>query len=134
MSVTQVLILAVIAIAINQFKQGRSLALLGVSALVMYWIQPVQDPVNLTFWFPTFTLALTVISWLIIWFVTLNTLMNQYRINPFLTGNRERALQLMDAYNIPFAPRKTLAEGAGGFYQKTLVGQRSGLSRFGAWR
>ena len=66
----------------------------------------------------------------ILWFVTLNTLMNQYRINPFLTGNREQALQLMDAYDIPFAPRKTLSEGAGSFYEKTLVGQRSFLARW----
>ena len=61
MSVTQVLILAVIAVVINQFKQERSLALLCVSALVIYWIQPIQEPVNLTFWLSTFTLALTVV-------------------------------------------------------------------------
>jgi len=65
MSVSQILILAVVAILVNQLKQGRSLVLLGVSALVIYWIQPIQDPVNLTFWFPTFTLALTVIFWLL---------------------------------------------------------------------
>jgi hypothetical protein len=66
----------------------------------------------------------------ILWFVTLNTLMNQYRINPFLMGNRERALQLMDVYDIPFAPRKTLAEGTGSFYEETIVGQRSFLARW----
>jgi len=57
-------------------------------------------------------------------------LMNQYRINPFLTGNRERALQMMDTYDIPFAPRNLLAENNGSFYQKTLVGQRSFLARW----
>ena len=66
MSVTQILILAVVAILVNQLKNGRSLALLGVSSLVIYWIQPVQEPVNLTFWFPTFTLGLTVFFWLLV--------------------------------------------------------------------
>jgi len=66
MSVTQILILAVVAILVNQLKNGRSLALLGVSSLVIYWIQPVQEPVNLIFWFPTFTLGLTVFFWLLV--------------------------------------------------------------------
>lgn len=65
MSVVQVLVLAVIAILVNQLKNGRSLTLLGLSALVIYWIQPIQEPVNLTFWFPTFTLGLTVVFWLL---------------------------------------------------------------------
>lgn len=65
MSVSQILGLAVVAILVNRLKQGRSLALLGVSALVIYWIQPYQEPLNLIFWFPTFTLALTVIFWLV---------------------------------------------------------------------
>jgi len=66
----------------------------------------------------------------IIWFITLNTLMNQYRLNPFLTGNRERAAQIMDTYDIPFGPRKMLSEQETGFYEKTLVGQRSFLARW----
>jgi hypothetical protein len=66
----------------------------------------------------------------IIWFVTLNTVMNQYRLNPFLTGNRERALQMMETYDIPFGPRKELLEQQAGFYQDTLVGQRSFLARW----
>jgi hypothetical protein len=66
----------------------------------------------------------------IIWFVTLNTVMNQYRLNPFLTGNRERALQMMETYDIPFGPRKELSEQQTGFYQDTLVGQRSFLARW----
>ena len=66
MSVTQILVLAVVAILVNQLKNGRSLALLGVSALVIYWIQPIQESVNLTFWFPTFTLGLTVAFWLLV--------------------------------------------------------------------
>ncbi|MCX6058001.1 MAG: hypothetical protein NTW69_07620 [Chloroflexi bacterium] len=65
MSVSQILILAVVAVLVNQLKKGRSLVLLAVSALVIYWIQPYQEPVNLIFWFPTLTLAITVIFWLI---------------------------------------------------------------------
>jgi len=66
----------------------------------------------------------------IIWFVTLNTVMNQYRLNPFLTGNRERALKMMEAYDIPFGPRKDLSEQTTVFYQDTIVGQRSFLARW----
>jgi len=65
MSVSQILILAFVAILVNQLKQERSLALLGVSAMVIYWIQPRQESVNLTFWFPTLTLVMTVLCWLI---------------------------------------------------------------------
>jgi hypothetical protein len=67
---------------------------------------------------------------LIIWFVTMNTLMDQSRLNPFLLGNRERALQLMETYNIPFGLRKDLSEQQTGFYQDTLIGQRSFLARW----
>ncbi len=65
MSVEQVAILAVAAMAVNLFKRGRSLALLAVSAFVVYWLQPVQNPVNLTFWIPTLTLIVTIGSWLL---------------------------------------------------------------------
>jgi hypothetical protein len=66
----------------------------------------------------------------IVWFVTLNTVMNQYRLNPFLTGNRERALQMMETYDIPFGSRKALAEQPTVFYQDTIVEQRSFLARW----
>ena len=65
MSVPQIAVLAVAAILVYQLRTGRSLALLGISALVIYWLQPHQESVNLTFWFPTLTLALTVIFWLV---------------------------------------------------------------------
>jgi len=65
MSALQVGILALIAVLVNRLKRGRSLALLTVSALVIYWLQPYQEPVNLVFWFPTLTLALTVMCWLV---------------------------------------------------------------------
>lgn len=66
----------------------------------------------------------------IIWFVTLNTVMNQYRLNPFLTGNRERALQMMETYDIPFGSRKALSEQTTAFYQDSIYGQRSFLARW----
>jgi len=65
MSAVQVAILAVATVLVNLLKQGRSLALLGVSALAIFWLQLYQEPVNLVFWFPVLTLALTVISWLL---------------------------------------------------------------------
>lgn len=65
----------------------------------------------------------------IIWFVTLNTLMNQYRLHPFLAGNHERVLKIVEKYDISFGPRKVLSEQETGFYEKTLVGQRSLLAR-----
>ncbi len=63
MGITQVLVLALIAIALGQLKRGRSLALLAASALAVYWLQPVQASSSLTFWFPTFTLLIIVLSW-----------------------------------------------------------------------
>jgi len=63
MSVTQLFILAVIAILVGQMKKSRSLALLGISGFVIYWLQPPQSSVNLTFWFPTATLAVTALAW-----------------------------------------------------------------------
>ena len=63
MGITQIFILAVAAILLGQLRQGRSLSLLAVSAIAMYWLQPVQSPVHLTFWFPTFTLFMVVFTW-----------------------------------------------------------------------
>jgi hypothetical protein len=65
---------------------------------------------------------------LIVWFVTLNTLISQ-RINPFLVANQERAAKILNAYNIPFDQSKKLVENESSFYEKTLMGQRSNLAR-----
>ena len=65
MSVLQIAILACIAVVVGWFGRGRKLALLAVSVLVLYWLQPHQEPVNLMFWLPTLTLALAVVSWVI---------------------------------------------------------------------
>lgn len=65
MGITQIFILALIAILLGRLKRGRSLALLSASAFAVYWLQPVQSPANLTYWFPTFTLLIVIFSW---WF------------------------------------------------------------------
>jgi len=66
----------------------------------------------------------------IVWLVTLNTLFNQFRLNPFVVENRDRALSLMTTYSIPFAPQRALEEGHGGFYERTLIGRREFLARW----
>jgi D-alanyl-lipoteichoic acid acyltransferase DltB (MBOAT superfamily) len=63
MSVSQLFIIAAIAFLVGQLERGRSLALLGVSAFFIYWLQPPQEQITLTFWLPTATLALTVLAW-----------------------------------------------------------------------
>ena len=65
---------------------------------------------------------------LIVWFVTLNTLISQ-RLNPFLTANRERTLNVLTSHAIAFKQREKLTADRPGFYEKTLVGQRSNLAR-----
>jgi alginate O-acetyltransferase complex protein AlgI len=65
MSISQLFIIAAIAFLVGQMKKGRSLALLGVSAFLIYWLQPVQENVTLTFWLPTTTLVVTVLTWLL---------------------------------------------------------------------
>ena len=64
---------------------------------------------------------------LIIWFITLNTLMSQ-RVNPFLIANPERVAKVLNAYNIAFEQGEKF-DNKPTFYEKTLIGQRSGLAR-----
>jgi hypothetical protein len=65
---------------------------------------------------------------LIIWFVTLNTLISQ-RLNPFLAANDRRAARILDTYDISFKQSSRLAGGESGFFEKTLIAQRSNLAR-----
>lgn len=65
MTLFEIVILALIAAMVGRLGKGRTLTLLAVSALVLYWLQPRQEPANLTFWFPTLTLAMAAISWLV---------------------------------------------------------------------
>jgi D-alanyl-lipoteichoic acid acyltransferase DltB (MBOAT superfamily) len=63
--IAQILILAGAAIGIGLLQRGRSLTLLGLSSLVIYWLQPYQEPVNLMYWIPTLTLGITAICWVL---------------------------------------------------------------------
>ena len=65
MSTSQLFIIAAVAFFVGQLKRGRALLLLGVSAFVIYWLQPHQQSITLTFWLPTATLTLTVLAWLL---------------------------------------------------------------------
>ncbi len=65
---------------------------------------------------------------LIVWFVTLNTLISQ-RTNPFLDANHERVAKLLKTYDISFKQSKNFSHDKPGFYEKTLIGQRSNLAR-----
>jgi alginate O-acetyltransferase complex protein AlgI len=65
MSISQLFIIAAFAFLIGQLKTGRSLALLGVSAFMIYWLQPSQAQISLTFWLPTATLIIAVLTWLL---------------------------------------------------------------------
>jgi hypothetical protein len=65
---------------------------------------------------------------LIVWFVTLNTLISQ-RVNPFLIANQERMTKVLDAYDVTFKQGRKLVKKESGFFEKTLVGQRSNLAR-----
>ena len=65
MSISQLFIIAAFALLIGQIKTGRRLALLGVSAFMVYWLQPPQARITLTFWLPTATLVLTMLAWLL---------------------------------------------------------------------
>src|SRR5687767_14476726 len=66
MTVIQLGIFALVALIIGRLRQGRELALLGVSVFVIYWLQPPQEFVSLAFWLPTATIGLTVFVWLLV--------------------------------------------------------------------
>ena len=65
---------------------------------------------------------------LIIWFVTLNTLISQ-RVNPFLTANHERVAKVLNEYDISFEQGGNFIKEEPDFFEKTLIGQRSKLAR-----
>jgi D-alanyl-lipoteichoic acid acyltransferase DltB (MBOAT superfamily) len=66
MSVLQILALTGIAALLGFLRRGRSLALVTVSALVVYWLQPdIKNYPTLAFWLPTLTLFLTTLTWVL---------------------------------------------------------------------
>jgi alginate O-acetyltransferase complex protein AlgI len=65
-SILQILVLAGLAAFLGLLRRGRSLALVGFSALVIYWIQPPRTIFpSLSFWLPTLTIFITVLAWVI---------------------------------------------------------------------
>src|SRR5215208_2609835 len=65
MSISQLFIIAAIAFLVGQMKKGRPLTLLAISTFLIYCLQPIQENVTLTFWLPTATLIITVLSWML---------------------------------------------------------------------
>ncbi len=65
MSILQIVVLTAIAAGLGRLAAGRGLAVLAVSALAVFWLQPVQSPPALEFWIPTATLGIAVLVWAI---------------------------------------------------------------------
>jgi hypothetical protein len=65
---------------------------------------------------------------MIVWFVTLNTLMPR-RLSPFIAANSEEAARVLTTYNIPYSREDELALQKPSFFEKTLVGRSSQLVR-----
>ncbi|MGE5377940.1 MAG: hypothetical protein ACM3XO_23000 [Bacteroidota bacterium] len=65
---------------------------------------------------------------MIVWFVTLNTLIPK-RLSPFIAANRERAAKVLTTYNIPLAAGDEEILQPPSFYDRTLLGKRSDLAR-----
>jgi D-alanyl-lipoteichoic acid acyltransferase DltB (MBOAT superfamily) len=63
MSIFRILILTLLASLIGLLRKGRSLALLGVSAVVVHWLTPPYDNLIVMYWLPTLTLVLAVLAW-----------------------------------------------------------------------
>ena len=53
------------ALILGRLPKGRSLALLAVSAFVIFWLQPAEPFVGLVFWLPMATLTITVLAWVL---------------------------------------------------------------------
>lgn len=65
MTIVQIAILALVAILIGRLPKRRELALLAVSTFVIFWLQPSQPLVSLSFWMPVATLVITVLAWVL---------------------------------------------------------------------
>ena len=63
MTILQISILAVVALILGRLPKFRQLALLAVSAFVVFWLQPAEPFVSFAFWLPVATLTITVLAW-----------------------------------------------------------------------
>jgi len=62
-TIVQIALLAVLAATLGQLRRGRELVLLGISALVVFWLQPNEPFGSLLFWLPFATIGVAVLSW-----------------------------------------------------------------------
>lgn len=63
MTILQIVVLVALAAAIGRLSRQRPLAILVVSSLAVFWLQPLQTPPSLQFWIPTATLAICLVVW-----------------------------------------------------------------------
>ncbi len=63
MTLPQIAMLAVLAAGLGRLTAGRQLAILAVSALAVFLLQPAQSPPALEFWIPAATLGVSVLVW-----------------------------------------------------------------------
>ena len=63
MTILQISIVAAIALILGRLPKGRQLALLAVSAFVVFWLQPDEPFISFQFWLPVLTLTITVLAW-----------------------------------------------------------------------
>jgi alginate O-acetyltransferase complex protein AlgI len=64
-TLVQITVLVVLAVVIGRLRKGRQLALLAVSTVVLFWLQPPEPIQTLGFWLPFGTLGLTTVSWIL---------------------------------------------------------------------
>jgi hypothetical protein len=65
---------------------------------------------------------------MVVWFVTLNSLMPR-RLSPFIAANSEEAAKVLTTYDIPFSGADEIILQRPSFLEKTLIGRRSDLVR-----
>jgi alginate O-acetyltransferase complex protein AlgI len=63
MTILQIVILTIAAVGIGRLRKGRSLVLLAVSVLAVFWLQPAEPYPTLVYWLPVATLAIVIFSW-----------------------------------------------------------------------
>jgi alginate O-acetyltransferase complex protein AlgI len=63
MTILQICVLLLVAVIIGRLSRGRKLAILGVSALMVFWLQPDSPIPSLEFWIPFATLGIVVLVW-----------------------------------------------------------------------
>jgi D-alanyl-lipoteichoic acid acyltransferase DltB (MBOAT superfamily) len=63
MSVSDILVLILAALALGQLKRFKGLALLASSAFAIYWLQPSYGHGGLAFWLPSITIGMIILMW-----------------------------------------------------------------------